>query len=177
MQLSDKVKVLQAFAISAAYYGRPITDDVASMYQLDVCDLPTNDVLHALRALRREPKRRTCPLPAEVRAFLENKKGGQTPEQVAARMAGALTIYGHTRAKQARVYIGEAGWQAVQDLGGWANLCRRVTTSELGTFTAQARELCRAHMDAPAMTHQDMGALPERAQNRLQVLASGVGAW
>lgn len=177
MQKNERLQVLQAFAITAAYYGRPISDDVAGMYQTDVQDLSATDVVHALSALRREPKRRHCPLPAEVRAHVERKGGTRTAEQVAARMAGAIARFGYTRPAEARAFIGEAGWAAAEELGGWVSICQRVTTAEIGTFTAQARELCRAHLEQAPITHQDVPALTEGHKARLQVLAGGIGGW
>jgi hypothetical protein len=175
MHVPDKVAVLQAFVMSSHYYGRPISDEVAAMYQYDVRDLPAADVVDALDALRREPKRRMCPLPAEVRALCERKEGGQMPEQVAARIAGSISRFGYTRPKAARAYIGETGWRAIEDLGGWSGICSRITTAEMGTFTAQARELCRAHQDSPAMPRQDVTALPENTERRLMALVGGIG--
>lgn len=175
MLTAEKLSVMQAFVLSSHYYGRPISDEVAQLYQMDVDDLPAAEVIRALQVLRREPKRRTCPLPAEVRAKAEVQDGAHSAEQVAARMAGAIARFGYTRPKEARAYIGEAGWAAAEEMGGWASICQRVTTAEIGTFTAQARELCRAHLDRPPVTHQDVVALPEQTQRRLQVLAGGIG--
>ena len=168
--------VVAAFCITAEYYGRPISDGVAQMYAHDVQDLDAQSVLNALSALRRDPKRRTCPLPAEVRAFLDRGAGVPSAEQMAARIAGAVSTYGHTNTTRARAHLGEVAWAAVQDMGGWHALCRRLQSAEISTFTAQTRELCRVHIDRASMPSAK--ALPTRADSgRLQGMLAGIGGW
>lgn len=168
--------VAAAFAISASYYQRPITDDVARLYASDVSDLPDADVLHAMGALRREPRRRSCPLPAEVRVQVGRMTAGAGPaaaEQIAARISGAITRYGYPSPAKARQFMGETGWRACEELGGYIALCQRLQADEMGTFHAQARELCRALLDAPP-PQECRTALPEGQQERLRGLVEQV---
>lgn len=165
-----------AFALSASYYQRPISDDVARMYAGDVSDLPDADVLRALSVLRREPKRRSCPLPAEVRVQVGRMTAGAGPaaaEQIAARITGAVSKFGYNNGSKARAYMGETGWRACEELGGYVALCQRLQADEMPTFYAQARELCRALLDAPA-PQQCRTALPQGQQERLRGLVEGV---
>ena len=169
--------VAVAFAVAAEYFQRPVSDVVARMYAADVADLPSAAVLRAMQELRREPKRRTLPLPAEVRAQVMRHTQGNGPavaEQVAARIAGAVSRFGYTGAARARQYMGEVGWEACEELGGYVALCQRLKADEMGTFFAQSREICRAILDRGPRQTEQRTALPEAQQKRLGGLVDRV---
>lgn len=176
--VTEEQQIAALFCITAAYYGRPLTDSVALLYAQDLSDLSVAQVKAALVRMRRDPRRRTCPLPAEVREVATADPNAPTAEQIAARIAGAMRDFGQYRSADARARVGPVGWQAVQDLGGWASICRRVNASEIGVFQAQAREVCRAYLDqayAAEAARPALAAAPQ--QPRLAGLTAQIGAW
>lgn len=172
-------QIAALFAVEAEYFQRPLSDLVARMYGGELADDgATPAAVHAaLKTLRRDPKRRTCPLPSDVRVQMAKQNTSAGPavaEQIAARLCGAITRYGWTNPGRARAYMGEAGWAACQELGGYIAICQRLRSDEMSSFYAQARELCRAILDAPPPAGECRAALPGPHDTRLQGLVESV---
>lgn len=129
----------------AAYFRYPISDQVCGWYASDLADLPFDVVIAAMAALRCEPGRRFLPMPADVRERA-SAQGGQNDSavEIAGRIRGSLNKFGYTKPKEAKAYIGPIGWTVIEHMGGWQHLCQTLKTSEINTFYAQCRELCRA---------------------------------
>lgn len=171
------LSVAQQFAVLGEFYGRPLSDTVVRLYAMDLADLPLAAVTRALTELRRQPKRRSCPLPAEVREHVGRQQPGAGPEvaeQIAARISGSISRFGYTGASRARAFMGEVGWQACEELGGYVALCQRLKADDMQTFFAQSRELCRAILDQGPRPNQCRTALPEPEQKRLEGLVGRV---
>lgn len=133
-------RVAAEWLLLGEYYQAPLPELVVGMYVQDLSDLPEAAVIQAMRRLRMDPKQRRCPLPADVRARAQGP-ADDSAQELAARICGAIGSCGYTQPDAARRRIGPVGWQAVEQMGGWIQLCT-LKTSELGTFRAQCRELC-----------------------------------
>jgi len=62
------------------------------------------------------------------------------------RIINAVEKYGSYRWSDAKQYMGELGWQIVQNNGGWENVCE-VTYKELPIVKAQYRESAKALLE------------------------------
>jgi hypothetical protein len=146
MNDQERIRVQREFAgLSMFFHKQKLDNDVLAMYWRDVSDLPCDAVLCALETLRREPKRRTMPLPADVRALVAPRH--ETPDAAANKMAGdivkAIGAYGYMRVAAAHEHLGDTAWRVVEAKGGWSNICQNLQVNDT-SFFAQCRELARA---------------------------------
>jgi hypothetical protein len=129
----------------AEYYGQNISDEVVRMYAEDLSDLPFDGVVAAYQSLRRDPKVRRMPLPAEVRARLEPP---ETPEEcarlAAAEVWEAIGRHGWANPDRALASLGGLAKQVVERSGGWHAVCVSSSSMAAGTFKAQLRDLAEA---------------------------------
>src|SRR4051812_7130242 len=147
--MTSDAAIKTAYIHLAAYYGQNLSDRAIIMYAEDLSDLPVAAVLLAMRKLRREPGRRSCPLPSDVRRLVrpDNISDAAAANDIAARIGGALSRFGYTNPGPAEAHIGPVGWQVVKLMGGWRHLCNTITTEEMRAFYAQVRELARAQLE------------------------------
>lgn len=136
----------------AEYFMRPIPDRTLLAYADDLNDLRYEDVVGAMRNLRRQPGRRTLPLPGDIRALCENGGGDITARanDIAGRITYCMRRYGYTNPVPARQAIGEIGWQVVERRGGWTHICQTQSADQIGTFTAQCRDMAKSLMSLPS---------------------------
>ena len=150
VRMSPEQALKAAYVHLAAYYGQKLLDVTLVMYVEDLAGLPPQDVLLAMRKLRREPGRRTCPLPADIRNLVAPDgpvSDLSIANDIAARIGNAMSRYGYTNSDRAEQHIGPVGWQVVSLLGGWRHICNTVMTDDMRTFHAQCRELARAQLE------------------------------
>lgn len=131
----------EVIILTASYYGRALSEPVLEMYYEDLCDLPTDQVAAAYKTYRRDPKNKTFPLPAQIRDLVDPSP---TPEAdaraVSGRISEAIVRFGHSNGNEAKLFIGQVGWDIVQSWGGWAYLCQNYgVTIDPGQFEAQTR--------------------------------------
>ena len=62
----------------------------------------------------------------------------------AARITGAIAMFGYTNPKEAEAYIGALGWSVVEKFGGWQHICENLLANQTGTFRAQIRDVTKA---------------------------------
>lgn len=55
----------------------------------------------------------------------------------ASRAISAVAKFGRTNPVQARTFVGELGWKAVETVGGWSTFCAALTTSNLSVYQSQ----------------------------------------
>jgi hypothetical protein len=141
-------RVKEIIALTAAYYGQAISNEVLLMYADDLSDLPEHEVVAAYQAYRRNPKNTRMPLPAQIRSLVEPEMDADAlAKEIAARISGAIVKFGYPNGQEAKEYIGEVGWQAVQRQGGWSYICQNHGVSiNPGTFQAQVREQVKTHL-------------------------------
>lgn len=134
----------------AEYYGRQLSENVLRMYAQDLADLDPNEVVKAYERFRKNPANRTFPLPSQIRELVNPHEFVAIESQAretAARIVGAIKMFGHSNAKSAEKYIGAVGWDAIRRRGGWADLCQNLgeNLSET-TFQAQMRDLIESNL-------------------------------
>ena len=61
--------------------------------------------------------------------------------EAAAKALGAVSKFGWPNGRQAREFMGELAWGAVDKMGGWAMLCETLTAQNMTTMQAQLRDL------------------------------------
>jgi len=62
------------------------------------------------------------------------------------RIIGAIEKYGYNNWPRAKDYIGDIGWQVVENNGGWENMCE-VTYDQIPIVKAQLRDSCKALLE------------------------------
>jgi hypothetical protein len=155
----------------ATYYGRNLEPEVLSMMCDDLADLPIDQVVAGYNQYRRNPKNRTFPLPSQIRELVNPEEFVSVEAQareIASRIVGAVTKFGWNNAKEAQVYIGPVGWNAVSRQGGWMNLCQNMGASiNPTTFQAQLRDQLEGSIRyGEAAIEQNIFKLPESNKNK-----------
>ena len=142
MSRDEKAKITQLYAVTAAYFRQQLPDEVLKLYAEDLAELNYDDAYRALNAYRKDPKNRTVPLPSQIISIC-------TPavdplaygREVAGRIVKAISLYGWPQPAKAREFIGEEGWQVIQERGGWEHFCgQHGVDIDPGQFAAQARD-------------------------------------
>lgn len=132
-----------------------------------VDDLPADQVCAVLDGWMVGKKARQFPLPIDVREEIQPPIDDDTlAREAAARIAKAIPKYGFQSSamcREAREFIGELGWAAVERSGGWRYVCEHHGTRLLPatTFHAQVRDICNAQVKlAKAGMHDQPIGLP-----------------
>lgn len=135
-------------AFTAEYYGKEMKREVISMMVDDLIDLPLNEVIKAYGDYRRDPKNRTMPLPAQIRAIVAPEPDTESmSREIVARILEAQDRFGYTWPAEAKQFIGEVGWSVVRAYGGWENFCSGLGQDfTVDAFSAQARELLKGRI-------------------------------
>lgn len=141
----NKITAIKGLLVMAsAYWREKLEDHVVEMYAEDLAEFAPEQIASALKQMRRDPKVRRFPLPAEIAALIAPPI---TPEddakEAATRILGAVPKFGWANPTDARAYIGELGWRVVEMQGGWQYLCETLKPSMVPTLQAQFRELAK----------------------------------
>lgn len=160
----------QEYVILAAYYQQKIGDEALVLYAADLEDLDLSATLQAMHRLRRQPGRRSFPLPGDIRDAVAPSEGSAAAKanEIAGKITAAITRFGYTQPERAQAYLGELGWLIINRMGGWRALCNSLLSSEMGTFRAQARDIAKAQLELEAS-----GARRPRAPQLAAPRASG----
>lgn len=140
MMTAEEIKELKkGIAITASYYGRDLLSEAIQFMAEDLSDLPFAKVSEAYLRYRRDPKNRTMPLPAQIRAIVQPTPDPEAEARaILDRIITAVNKFGWPQGEQARAFIGELGWRVVQFNGGWTELCQSNFIHNPGLL-AQAR--------------------------------------
>jgi hypothetical protein len=154
----------------SAYYQYPLKEEVFEMYVQDVEDLSFDEIKVAMEKYRRNGKNNRVPLPGSIRALARPELDPDTQaREAAARVIQAISKFGYTNPTEARAWIGELGWRAVQRFGGWQYLCEN-TGVELSvtTLMAQVRDIASTtiKLGEAGIYDQPLG-LPEPEKKKL----------
>lgn len=136
--MSQRIK--EAIVATADFYSAQMSEAKLMMFYEDLCDLDENAVCTAYRNYRRNPANRQNPLPAQIRELVapgEFIAPEALARETAARIIGAISQFGWNNGREAQVYIGPEGWNAVLRQGGWSHLCEQ--TSKFNELTLQAQ--------------------------------------
>ncbi len=138
---ADEIKELKkGIFMTAKYYGRDLPGEVLSMMADDLADLGFSAVSNAYLVYRRNPKNKTMPLPAQIRDLIAPTVTPiSSARAIVGRICEAIPKFGYVRSQEARVFIGEIGWDCVRRAGGWSMLCESDILSNPGR-QAQMRD-------------------------------------
>lgn len=165
MNQTELIQLKAIIAMTAAYFGSPLADEVIAMYAEDLADLPFASVIQAIKAVRRDPKITRFPLPAVIRSKLIAQENDEDKARdIAARLLAAIRRHGsywtsgfisngkkyypgseqkifETWEEAAKTEIGELGIALVKRFGGWESICDFSENSNPSAFQAQIRDL------------------------------------
>ena len=94
----------------------------------------------AVKSLDRFPK------PVHLIEQINPTPKREDADAIAGRVIAAIKRFGWCNSREAKLYIGPEGWEAVSRTGGWTTLCES-SSRELGTLRAQLRDQCFAVMN------------------------------
>lgn len=82
------------------------------------------------------------PAPATIKRIClgSNKTDEENGQEIASRIEGAIIKFGYNSPERAKEFVGELGWQAVLQCGGWVHVCE-VKSDELPSSRKQWREV------------------------------------
>lgn len=138
----NEIRLLkETIFLSQTMYGREPSPDHIIMYANMLSDLPWDRVRQAYDTYMRDPRNKTAPTPAQIRAIVDPS---QNPDHEITRLVtlviGAVTRFGSYNGTEAREYVGPVAWQCVRDLGGWRRICEQLGDKlPVGIFTAALR--------------------------------------
>lgn len=156
----------------AMYYGRQINPGVITMLLDDLKYFSYAEILVAIKKYRQAANSNRFPLPNDlikiINPIVDNKSQAI---EAASRIVEAVGTFGWPNQTAARDYIGELGWRVVERIGGWQYICENLGTElNLGTFTAQARDLANATLERVAAGRD--GTAPQLQQGAPKELTS-----
>jgi len=158
MWTSDQRKHFSKFlAITAKLYDKTLDFDVCQMIVDDLVDLDYDSCMDALLRFRKDQKNKTWPRAADIRNLVSPTLDSDTKGKLAAsRVIESVSKFGYTNPEEAKNYIGELGWKAVQRFGGWQYICENLGLSiQISTFQAQIRDVAIATDKAGHIGMQD----------------------
>ena len=135
---------------SAVFYGKyDLAKEQISTY-ISVLEnhykKPLAKYLVAFNDYEKDSKNKFFPNPANLNQYINPEVSDDHQATAAAsRAIEAVSKFGWCNSSQAKEYIGEIGWRAVQAFGGWQYVCENLGTEiQLTTFNAQIRELSKS---------------------------------
>jgi hypothetical protein len=161
----NKIDVLKTWNSLGRLFGKQIDPEMAELMLGSVSDMPLEAVLASLRAW--PSQNRTFPMPADIRAHIQGVKPKAPDEKdegtvIAGKIWEAISRFGSYRGEQAKEFIGDRGWGAVQMLGGWRTTCESTTLDGRANFFAQVRDLLTSarRVEHQEETRETYAALP-----------------
>ena len=143
----QKKSFAKAYALTCKMFNMQQVDpDMVVMVVDDLQDLDFNACICALEAYRKDFKNKGWPRPSDLRALVIPPIDDDSKAvEAASRTVAAVSKFGWNKPKEAREYIGELGWVAVQRFGGWMYICENLGVDiSITTFQAQIRDLSKA---------------------------------
>jgi hypothetical protein len=124
----------------AEYYDKTLSANQLEMFVEDLIELDFNDLKEAIKKYRQDPANVFFPLPAKLIALVKphmNEK--DEAQEIAASIIAAVSRCGYTNPDRAQDEIGSLGWEVVNRMGGWKQLCEGCTLDNQNTLRAQIR--------------------------------------
>lgn len=123
-----------------------LNQTLMAFYEESLAPYGYERVCNAIKAWMRKQKHWSMPTICHIEEELSVKITDRSQaEAIVGRIWESIPKFGFNSPKEARDYIGEAGWQVVLSFGGWYSLC----TSDLdqGQTRAQMREFALSMME------------------------------
>ncbi len=128
----------------AEYYKTVFTENQLEMYAHDLLVLSEIELLKAIEIYRANPENNFAPLPAKLVALIrpvENQL--DIGRVVSGRIITAIGKFGHNNPKEARMFIGDLGWEVVKFQGGWTSICE-LTSDQIRDEQPRWRDLAQS---------------------------------
>ena len=133
----------------AEIYGTELTEPRLRGYLHVLKDITAESLALAIDDVTKDPDIRFFPVPAlllqKAKPHMNHLHNART---LAGKIMGAIKAYGYTNRQEAKDYIGDIGWRAVEMQGGWTQLCETVGPKNFNTMQAQIRDLCSSVVTA-----------------------------
>ena len=125
-------KAIKAVTACAAVAGKSIDEFAMDIWVEAFLAFNKEELERALGFMRGCYREARLPTINEVECFAKQKLSAQEEAQRSVDLiAESIVKFGYTNPESAKNYIGELGWQLVQELGGWNNLCAIESFKEL----------------------------------------------
>lgn len=149
----------------AAYFGKELNNVQLTFYGEYFNQFTLEQVNKVFRgAIRTFAK---FPTIAELCKLFDAPK--EDERDAANEMAGAIISsireFGYNRAKEVEAHVGPVAWHAIEQFGGWENLCS-TESDNLPTIRAQLRDLCKSVMAMKDKRGGDILKLPYEYQRK-----------
>lgn len=147
MSPAERQRVANIWVDLAINYNRKLTHDSVTMLVNGVQDLPADQVVQVLMNWMGGKNARNFPLPIDVRENIAPEADDETLALAsAARITTAIKKFGWCNSREAKAYIGDLGWRAVEAFGGWSYICENHGRAlSPNAFQAQVRDICKAN--------------------------------
>lgn len=142
----QEIRQLKALLVATSmYYGQEFRDEVINLFVEDLCDLPFESVVQAIKEARRDPRTTRFPLPAVIRGKIETGPSDEDQAiEAVSRIVAAVSRFGWNNPDRAKLFIGGLGWRVVEMEGGWTTVCETLNNDNIGTLRAQWRGIAKS---------------------------------
>lgn len=84
---------------------------------------------------------RRFPLPSDIIRIIDPKfSSHDAGVLMASQILSSISRFGWNNPEQAKAYLGDQAWGVVKALGGWVDLCSKVTADNESIYRAQIRD-------------------------------------
>jgi len=144
MNQQERIGIGEMWVAIAQMYGKDLTRQALVLMLDSINDLDPVKVYDVFKQWVNEKKTNSYPLPADIRALVMPSLDPLDKSRLAAsRVIEAVNKFGYTSPFEAREFIGELGWQAINNFGGWDYVCGNLGhVIDVTTFNAQIRDIC-----------------------------------
>lgn len=154
----------------ARFYNYEIEQRQLELYVDVLSQFPEALVIQACREYMLDLKNERFPIPPHkiLKKHLPSMEvdDDSLARDAASRIVGAIKKYGWNNHAEARAFVGELGWVVVDRMGGWLEVCQNTMDEQIGTFQAQARDLCKAQLVLGKAGYTQPPALPENKNKK-----------
>lgn len=146
MTNEEKKRIGNKWLELAKFFGRDLSLEAVVMAVNVLDDLDANKIEKVMDDWFRESPLQRHPSPAEIRDKVCPSITPRTQAvDISSRIIASVAKFGWANPRDAREYIGEAGWAAMERLGGWQYVCENLGNNlPLTTVQAQLRDVCEA---------------------------------
>ena len=144
-----------SFVLTAKNYDKDLDFDLAKMVTEDLEDLGFEECMKALVAYRRNPQNKFWPKASDIREIvMPTINGKDAARETSMRIVQSVSKFGYMQGSEARTFVGELGWVAIERIGGWQYVCTNLgVTLDVGTFIAQIRDLLESQANLRKLGH------------------------
>lgn len=161
-------------SICTVWAPKEITKEIATTWCNILGDFSDEQVIKAFQDIVKTEEQ--WPSPAKIRRICLGSRlnDNEIGEDISSRIEGAIRKYGYSMPNEAEKYIGQIGWEVVQQVGGWAIICdleddqllsARKQWRDVGTIISK-----RLHHDL----HNQPPMLPEGAKTNRPSLVGNI---